>query len=141
MKIVVSLYVSPNYFILLIVSSLFCIFNRCAVCFQSLMNIACRSSQKAPRIKRFWRLHIVIKPSNKNRHNKFFTMLKRITLLIFTIDFGACQKWEPASRIGDFGNFLTVSRWSVVRAFPPATSWIQFLAYRLLFYIPNEVRH
>ena len=38
-------------------------------------------------------------------------MLKRITLLILlkTVDFGACQKWEPASRIGDFGNFLTVS--------------------------------
>ena len=31
-------------------------------------------------------------------------MLKRITLL--TDDFGACQKWEPASRKGDFGNFF-----------------------------------
>ena len=45
-------------FLLLIVSSLFCR----AVCFQSLMNIACRSSHNAARIKRFWRLHIVIKP-------------------------------------------------------------------------------
>ena len=36
-----------------IVSSLFCNFNRCAVCFQSLMNIACKSSQNAARIKRF----------------------------------------------------------------------------------------
>ena len=52
-------------FLLLIVSSLFCNFNRCAVCFQSLMNIACRSSQNAACIKRFWRLHIVIKPLNK----------------------------------------------------------------------------
>ena len=55
-------------FLLLIVSSLFCNFNRCAVCavcFQSLMNIACRSSQNAARIKCFWRLHIVIKPLNK----------------------------------------------------------------------------
>ena len=35
-------------------------------------------------------------------------MLKRITLLIFilTVDFGACQKWEPAIRIGDFGFFF-----------------------------------
>ena len=39
-------------FLLLIVSSLFCNFNRCAVCFQSLMNIACRSSQNTTRIKR-----------------------------------------------------------------------------------------
>ena len=38
-------------------------------------------------------------------------MLKRITLLILikTVDFGACQKRQPASRMGDFGNFLTVS--------------------------------
>ena len=27
-------------------------------------------------------------------------------LLIETVDFGACQKWEPASRIGDFVNFF-----------------------------------
>ena len=35
-------------------------------------------------------------------------MLKRITrlILIQTVDFGACQKWEPASRISDFGNFF-----------------------------------
>ena len=47
-------------FLLLIVSSLFCNFHRCcAVCFQSLMNKACRSSQNAARIKRFSRLHIV----------------------------------------------------------------------------------
>ena len=35
-------------------------------------------------------------------------MLKRKTLLILmqTVDFGACQKREPASRIGDFGHFF-----------------------------------
>ena len=50
--------VSPQYmfhriiFLLLIVSGLFCNFNRCVVCFQSLMNIACRSTQNAARIKR-----------------------------------------------------------------------------------------
>ena len=43
-------------FLLLVVSGLFCNFNRCAVCFQSLVNIACRSTQNAARIKR--RLHI-----------------------------------------------------------------------------------
>ena len=62
-------------FLLLIVSSLFCNFNRCAVCFQSLMNISCRTNQNAARIKRFF----VTKPLNKI---KFFIMLKRITLLI-----------------------------------------------------------
>ena len=67
-------------FLLYIVGSLSCMrnFNRCAVCFQSFMNIACRSTQNAARIKRFLRLHIVIKPFNKkNKHNKFFIMLKR----------------------------------------------------------------
>ena len=58
-----SLYMFHRIIILLlIISSLFCNFNRCAVCFQSLVNIACRSSQNAARIKRFWRLHIVVKP-------------------------------------------------------------------------------
>ena len=52
-------------FLLLIVSSLCCNFNRCAVCFQSLMKVACRSSQNTACIKRFWRLHIIIKPLNK----------------------------------------------------------------------------
>ena len=51
-------------FLLLIVSSLSCNFNRCAVCFQSFMNIA-YSTQNAARIKRFWRLHIVLKPNKK----------------------------------------------------------------------------
>ena len=93
-------------FLLLIVSSLSCNFNRCAVCFQSFMNIACRSTQNAARIKRFLRLHIVIKPFNKkNKHNKFFIMLKRNSFNVHW-KFGACQKWEPAGRIGDFGNFL-----------------------------------
>ena len=48
-------------FLLYIVSSLSCNLNRCAFCFQSLMNIACRSTQNAALIKRFLRLHIVIK--------------------------------------------------------------------------------
>ena len=37
-------------FPVLIVSSLFRNFNRCAVCFQLYMNIACRSTQNAARI-------------------------------------------------------------------------------------------
>ena len=46
-------------FLLLIVRSLFCNFNRCAVCFQSFMNISCKSTQNVARIKRFSRLHII----------------------------------------------------------------------------------
>ena len=47
------------------------------ICFQPFINIACRSTQNAKRIKRFLRLHIVIKPLIKNRLNKFFITLKR----------------------------------------------------------------
>ena len=54
MKIVVSVYVSPDLiFGLLIVSSLSCGFNRCAICFRSFMNFTCRSSLNAVGIKRF----------------------------------------------------------------------------------------
>ena len=107
MKIVVSVNVSPNcIFYLLIVSSLSSNFNRFVVCFWSFMNFACRSTQNAARIKCFLRLHIVIKPLNDNKkNNKFFIMLKRNSLNLHC-QFGARQKWEPADRIGDFGNFL-----------------------------------
>ena len=58
-------------FLLVIVSSLSFNFNRYAVFFfQSFMNIACRSYLFAERIKRFSRLHIVIKPLNNNNNNK-----------------------------------------------------------------------
>ena len=71
LKIVVSVNVSPKYIFLFIFSSLSCNFNRCAVCFQSFMNIAFKSIQNAAGIERFLRLHIVIKPLNKkNKHNK-----------------------------------------------------------------------
>ena len=89
------------FYLLLVVS---CNFHRFAVCFQSFMNIACRST--AARIKRFLRLHIVIKLSIKNKHNKFVIMLKRNSFKI-SLKLGACQKLEPAGRIGDFGNSLS----------------------------------
>ena len=41
----------------------------------------------------------------KNKHNKFFIMLKRNSFNAYW-KFGACQKWEPAGRIGVFWNFL-----------------------------------
>ena len=91
------------FYWLLVVS---CNFNRFAFYFQSFINIACRSTQNAERIKRFLRLHIVIKTLNKkNKHNKCFIMLKRNSFNVHC-KFGACQKWELAGRVGDFGNFL-----------------------------------
>ena len=71
-------------FLLLIVSTLSCNFNRCAVCFQSFMNIACRSTQNAARIKRFLRLHIVIKPLNKKIKIANSLLCWSVTLLMFT---------------------------------------------------------
>ena len=63
-------------------STLNCKFNRCAVCFQSSMNIACRSYLFVARIKRFSSLHIVIKPLNKNKTINY--LCRSITLLMFT---------------------------------------------------------
>ena len=88
--------------------------NRCAVCFQSFMNIACRSTQNAAHIKRFLRLHIVIKSLNKkiNIINSLFCWSVTLLMLIQTLyhswhwKFGSCQKWEPAGRVGNFGNVL-----------------------------------
>ena len=79
-------------FLLFIDSSLSCNFNRYTVCFQSFMNIACRSAQNAARIKRFLTLHVVIKPLNKkNNNNKLFMMLKRNSINVHC-KFDARQK-------------------------------------------------
>ena len=86
-------------------------FNRFAICFQSFTNITCRRTQNASHIRCFWRLHIVLT-------SEFFILLKCNSFDVHC-KFGACQKWEQAGRIGDFGNFLTgfaksprVLRWS-----------------------------
>ena len=48
------------------------------------MNIACRSTQNVARIKRFSRLHIVIKPLNKKKINIINSLLCwSVTLLMF----------------------------------------------------------
>ena len=102
-------------FLLLIFISLSCNFNRCAVCFQLFMNIACRSTQNAACIKRFLRLHIIIRPLNKKKKsiiNSLFCWSVTLLLFIQTLyhsshwKFGACQKWELAGHIGNFGNVL-----------------------------------
>ena len=87
-KIVVSVNVSPNYiliiFLLLIASSLSCNFHRWAVCFQSFMNIAWRSTQNAALIRLFLRLYFVIKPLNGTKINVINSLLCwSVTLLMF----------------------------------------------------------
>ena len=64
-------------FLLLIVSSLSCNFNRFVVCFRSFMNIACRSIQNAANIKRFLRLHIFIKLGHRVKRD--YNFVARIT--------------------------------------------------------------
>ena len=92
-------------FPLLIVSSLSCNFNRCAVCFQSFMNIACRNTQNAARIKRFLRLHIVIKPLNKKINTINSLLCWSVTLLMFIQTLHSLQL--AGRYIGDFGNFFS----------------------------------
>ena len=73
-------------FVLLIVSSLSCDFNRCAICFYSFMNIACMTTLNAAHIKRFWRLHIVIKrikPINTKINIINSLLCSSVTLLMF----------------------------------------------------------
>ena len=112
-------------------------FYRYVVRFQSFMNIARRSTQNTARIKRFLRLHIVIKPLNKkDKHSKFFIMLKRNSFNVHW-KFGACQKWEPAGRIGDFGNFLNGFAKSP-RLIVLNIDWVQFVLKNCE--IPHSVR-
>ena len=92
-----------------------CNFNRYAVCFQSFMNIACRSYLFAARIKRFSRLHIVIKPLNKKKPNKLF-MLKHNPINRFTANLGSLKvgAFHYAKISGNFGpnvNGTVRSRW------------------------------
>ena len=49
------------------------------------MNIACKSTQTAERIKRFLRLQIVLEPlnNNKKKHNEFFIIIRCKCFLLF----------------------------------------------------------
>lgn len=71
------------YFFYWLFSSFSCNFNHCAVCFQSFMNTACRSTQNAARVKCFSRLHIVIKVLNKKINIISSVLCWSITLLMF----------------------------------------------------------
>ena len=94
--------------------------------FSRLVNIACRSTQNAGRIKRFWRLHIDI----KNKHNKLFIMLERNSINAHskTRPQLTLQKWESAGRIGNFGNFLDgLAKSQRVLSILLNSEWVQFV--------------
>ena len=93
-------------FLLLIVSSLSCNFNRCAVCFQSFMNIACKSTQNAARIKRFLSLHIVIKQLKKINTINSLLCWKCNSINVHSNTPHLATSW-PLYTVGDFGNFLS----------------------------------
>ena len=86
-------------FLLLIISSLSCNFNRCADCFQSF------SEQRFPEYSKCRALnHFKI----KNKHYEFFIILE-LNCVNFHSKHSpqlALQKSEPAGRIGDFGKFF-----------------------------------
>ena len=71
-------------------------------------------TQNAARIKRFLRLHIVIKPLNNNKKiNTINSLLCWSVILLMFIQtlsshckFGASQKWESACHISDFEIFF-----------------------------------
>ena len=93
-------------FLLLTVSSLSCNFNRRAVCFQSFLNIACRTTQNAARIKRFLRLHIVIKPLNKKKINIMNCLLCwSVTILMFIQTLDHRLSHSPSLLISGFGSW------------------------------------
>ena len=52
-----------------------------------------------------------------------------LTLLKFLRKFGACQKLEPAGRVGDFGNFLNgFANWKSTRASMVLNiEWMEFV--------------
>ena len=52
-------------------------------------------------------------------------MMKRNSINVHC-KFGACQKWEPAGRIGDFGNFLNGFAKSQ-RLIVLNIDWVQFV--------------
>ena len=96
-------------FLLLIVSSLYCNFNRCAVCFQSAVQwTSLTGVLKMPRVSNAFKDYTSIKQLNKKINIIIFLLCWSLTLVCsFKHSLQpALQKWEPAGRICDFGNFF-----------------------------------
>ena len=131
MKIVVSVNVSLNYISFIdCYSSLSCNYNRCAVCFQSFMNIACRSTLNAVRIERFFKITHRYKPLNKKINIKNCLLCWSVTLLMFIqtlyhsshCKFSARRKWEPAGRPDYWLSAICLEKlWNT--AFCPTSVW------------------
>ena len=96
MKLVVSVNVLPNYIsdLLFLVSCLLQFSSLCSS-FSVVHEHRLLGEINMPHV-----LHIVIKPSIQNNHNKFFIALKRDSFKIYL------QIWRLSKiRTGDFGNF------------------------------------
>ena len=98
-------------FLLLIVSSLSCNFNRCADCFQSFSEHRLQEYSKCRALNHF---------KIKNKHNKFFIMLERNSVNVHS-NTRHSSHYKSENRIGDFGNFFNGFAKSP-RALP--SSWI-----------------
>ena len=134
-------------FLLLIVSSLSCNFNRCAVCFQSFMNIACRSTQNVVRIKRFLRLHIVIKPLNKKINiKKLFIMLKRNSINVHSntphsSHVGLSRlRWAPFEHFLEFGALFCILS-TLKHFFALWATFEQYFTFRANFEQHSLLKH
>ena len=66
-------------------------------------------------------------------------MLKRNSFNVHW-KFGACQKWEPTGRLGDFGNFLNgFAKSPRVLHTVLNTEWVQFVLWNVKYCILSEV--
>ena len=80
-----------------------------------------------PRVSNAFKVYTSLKPLIENKHDNFFIMLE-LNSSMFVQKHSlqlALQKWEPAGRICDFGNFfkgLAKARASIVLNI----EWVQF---------------
>ena len=88
-----------------------------------------KMQQNVARIKRFSRLHIVIRPLNK-----FVIMLKRNSINVHSHTRPLVKSREPVGRIGDFGNFLNGFAKSQLNI-----DWVQLFWKTVKYYILSEV--
>ena len=114
-KIVVSVNVLPNYISLFIVSSLD-LKSAIFIALPFVFRRSWTSLAKYSKCRAYQTLFSYKAIDKKKKHNKFFIMLKRNSFK-FLCKCSACQKLEPAGRIGDFGNLLNECNfsWKIVK--------------------------
>ena len=124
-------------FLLLILGSLFCNFNRCTVCFQSFSEHRLQSTQNAARMKRF-KDYTSIKAWNTK--NIIVSLLCWSLTLLCSFKHSlqlALQKWEPAGRICDFGNFFNGLAKSPNACFDRPEYWMSAICVAKLWNTPS----